>query len=106
MTADYISAQSVRVAVDDTGVAIAFAALEQQDEGAVLEHFWVLPTYIGKGLGKRLFSHVAARASEFTVTSDPHADDFYRKTGARKIGREESAFQGRSLSKFRFRAQA
>ena len=82
VTANYISAQFVWVAVDDHGVAIGFAALEQHDEGPVLEHLWVLPAHIGKGLGKRLFCHVAARVTEFNFTSDPHADDFYVKMGA------------------------
>ena len=106
VTADYIQAHSVWIALDAHGEAIAFAALERHETGAVLEHLWVLPAYIGRGIGKRLFERVASEAAEFTFTSDPHADGFYRKLGARKIGDAPSAHQGHCLSRFRFRALA
>jgi len=106
VTADYIRRHTVWVAVDTAGEAIAFAALEQQGRGAVLEHLWVLPTFIGVGIGKRLFRRVAECTTEFTFTSDPQADDFYHKMGAEKIGEIASTYQGRNLSQFRFRAES
>lgn len=44
----------------------------------------------------------AQGASEFTFTSDPQADGFYLKLGARIIGEVESERQGRTLSLFRY----
>lgn len=102
VSAAYIRAHSVWVADDGQGESIAFAALEQHDKGAALEHLWVRPAYIGQGIGRRLFQHVARQTAEFTFTSDPHADGFYRALGAERIGERASAHQGRSLSVFRF----
>ena len=102
VTAGYIAAHSVCAAVDEADDAIAFAALERAAAGDVLEHLWVLPEYIGMGIGRRLFQQVASESPAFTFTSDPHADDFYRRMGARKIGEAASEFQGRALTKFRY----
>ncbi len=104
VSAEYIQKHSVWVAAE--GDVIAFAALEQDDGGAALEHLWVLPAYIGQGIGRRLFLHVARQAAEFTFTTDPHADGFYRKLGAIKIGEVASIYQGRSLSVFRYQARS
>ena len=81
---------------------LPFAALETGAKGAVLEHLWVLPDHMGRGIGTRLFHHIAARTGEFTFTSDPQADGFYLKLGARVIGQVESDYQGRTLSLFRY----
>ena len=102
VTADYITRHSPVVAEDDVCGVVAFAALEQGARGAVLEHLWVLPEFMGRGIGSRLFRHIARLASEFTFTSDPQADGFYRKLGARIIGAVESDHQGRTLSLFRY----
>ncbi|MDE2637909.1 MAG: GNAT family N-acetyltransferase [Chloroflexota bacterium] len=102
VTADYIRAHSPVVAVDDDGGVVAFAALEREAQGAVLEHLWVLPGFMGRGIGSRLFRHIAGLASEFTFTSDPQADGFYLQLGARVIGEVESDHQGRTLSLFRY----
>ena len=106
LSADYIRAHAVWVAQGAAGEALAFAALERSEHGARLEHLWVLPAHIGKGIGRRLFEHVAGQARDFTFTSDPHADGFYVKLGAEKTGEVASTLQGRSLSVFRYRAPA
>ena len=94
ISSDYIKAHSPLVALDDRGRIVAFAALEQGPEAAVLEHLWVLPDFMGRGIGARLFRQIAALTQAFTFTSDPHADGFYLKLGARVIGEVESANQG------------
>ena len=102
VTADYITRHSPVVAVDDDCGPVAFAALERDAQGAVLEHLWVLPAFMGRGIGSRLFRHIARRAIEFTFTSDPQADGFYLKQGARVIGAVVSEHQGLTLSLFRY----
>jgi GNAT superfamily N-acetyltransferase len=98
----YIEANRVWVAMVDTRQPVGFAAIEQHGEEAVLEHLWVLPDYIGKGIGRRLFLYVATIVPRFVFTSDPHADEFYRKLGARKIGVCQSVLQNRALTKFEY----
>jgi GNAT superfamily N-acetyltransferase len=65
----------------------------------------VLPDYMGHGIGKRLFRHVAATTPAFVFTSDPHADDFYHRMGAHKIGDHYSALQETMLTTFRYVAK-
>lgn len=103
VTADYIAARQVWVAVTGSDKPVAFAALEQHQDGAVLEHLWVLPEYMGRGIGASLMQRVAIEAPEFTFTSDPHADAFYYKLGARKVGEVHSTLQGRILTRFIYR---
>jgi len=102
ITSEYIEKHSAWVAADEEGSIVAFAALETGAKGAVLEHLWVLPDHIGRGIGTCLFHHIAAQTGEFTFTSDPQADGFYLKLGARVIGQVESDYQGRTLSLFRY----
>ena len=106
ITSQYIEQHAPWVAENETCRPVAFAALEQGAAGAVLEHLWVLPEYMGRGIGRRLFRRIAARTGAFTFTSDPQADGFYLKLGAQLIGQVESDFQGRELSLFRYDATA
>lgn len=99
---EYIEANRVWVATVDTPQPVGFAAIEQHGSEAVLEHLWILPGYIGKGIGKRLFLYVTTIVPRFVFTSDPHADEFYRKLGARKIGEYNSVLQNRTLTKFEY----
>lgn len=106
ITREYIDRHSPLAAQDEKGFAVAFAALERTAKGAVLAHLWVLPDYMRRGIGTRLFHRIAQDAGEFSFTSDPQADGFYLKLGARLIGKVQSEHQGRALSLFRYRAAA
>jgi len=73
------------------GEAIGFYALVGGECGLDLEHLWVLPDWIGTSLGRKLFKHAMARAKELgaetvTIESDPNAEGFYRRMGARRVG--------------------
>ena len=99
---EYLKTNRVWVASVDKLRPVGFAAIEQRGEEAILDHLWVLPDYMGRGIGKRLFLHVAATIPRFVFTSDPHADAFYRKLGAQKIGDHYSVLQKRMLTKFEY----
>ena len=80
--------------------AVGFYALVGRERGLDLEHLWVLPARIGTGLGRRLFGHAMARAKELgaetvTIESDPHAEGFYRRMGARRAGENVYELEGR-----------
>ena len=73
------------------GEAVGFYALVGGGRRLDLEHLWVLPAWIGTGLGRRLFGHAMRRAQELgaktvTIESDPNAEGFYRRMGARLAG--------------------
>jgi N-acetylglutamate synthase-like GNAT family acetyltransferase len=73
------------------GEIVAWAALIPPSEGvAVLDDLWVDPTAICRGVGSRLFRHVADRARELGAKrlewgAEPNAVGFYEKVGGRKL---------------------
>lgn len=82
------------VATQKTSICGFSAACEVKGE-RMLDHLWIDPSYIGKGLGRLLFLEGVARAkglgwSSFTIASDPYAEAFYVKMGAKRIGEKES----------------
>jgi len=100
-TPEYVVENQVWVAILDEQI-IGVVAVEHTDDEIVLEHLWVSPDVIGKGVGRKLFTHVTEHEPEFVLTSDPNADAFYIKMGAVKIGEVESTMQGRMLTKFHY----
>ena len=72
-------------------------------EVAELDDLWVEPSAIGEGIGKALWQHAVATARargcrELRVQSDPHAEGFYRRMGATRIGTKgSSVIPGRAL---------
>lgn len=80
--------------------SIGFYALSLKGTKASLEHLWVLPEYMGKGVGKRLFEHARSRCKEIgagilEIESDPNAKGFYERMGAKKVGQAASEVDGR-----------
>lgn len=68
-----------------------------------LHDLFVEPGYIGKGHGKRLWDHAIelARGLGFrtvVLTADPHAEPFYLRQGAIRVGEKSSSvLPGRTL---------
>jgi GNAT superfamily N-acetyltransferase len=77
-------------------------AIRVRDDASELEHFWVLPGFMGKGVGRKLFEHALETAREkganhMRIESDPNATDFYRKLGAHQVGEVPGRPEGRVL---------
>ncbi|WP_027964100.1 GNAT family N-acetyltransferase [Halalkalibacillus halophilus] len=74
-----------------------------------LDALFIAPDFIGKGVGRVLWSDLIEKAKEsnlkdFTIESDPEAAGFYVKMGAEKIGYTNSTvFPGRSLPVFKMK---
>jgi GNAT superfamily N-acetyltransferase len=86
----FVRDNEVYVAVSG-GEPVGFYALVGGGRGLDLEHLWVLPAWIGTGLGRKLFGHAMRRAQELgartvTIELDPNAEGFYRRMGARRAG--------------------
>ena len=84
---------------DVNGQIVGFHALLETAESWRLEHLWILPQEMGRGFGRSLFTHAAARAAErgavcLTIEADPNAEPFYRRMGAIRIGLLASEIDG------------
>jgi len=81
------------------GQAVGFYVLAGGAKRRSLEHFWVLPKAMGLGIGRALFSHAVQRAKALGVKaieieSDPNAEKFYERMGARRVGENVTELEG------------
>jgi GNAT superfamily N-acetyltransferase len=70
---------------------MGFCAISIEDERASVEHLWVLPERMSKGVGTELFKYMLAGCQELgarvlEIESDPNAQGFYERMGAQKVG--------------------
>jgi GNAT superfamily N-acetyltransferase len=76
---------------EDDGTIAAWAALTPPRDGvAILDHLWVAPHAMGRGIGSKLFELAADRArrlgaSRLEWSAEVHAVGFYEKVGGRKL---------------------
>jgi GNAT superfamily N-acetyltransferase len=96
-TPEYFQANESWVAEVDNS-PVAFYTIQEKDGSAWLENMWVLPEYIGKGIGKELFLHAVSRSRlmghlVIKLEADPNALGFYEKMGMRKIGETSYPFE-------------
>jgi GNAT superfamily N-acetyltransferase len=100
ITPAYVEQHEVFVATYD-GKLIGFYALMGVQSKTELDHLWVLPEMIGKGIGRQLLAHAMERSAAMNVEaieidSDPNAEGFYLKAGAKKIGEVISELEGKA----------
>lgn len=98
ITPEYLAHNEVYVVADE-GMVAGFYALTVAADKVELDHLWIRPEHIGKGLGKDLFVHAMQRAaalgaSTVEITADPNAEGFYRKMGAVRVGEVRSELDG------------
>lgn len=104
VTVDYIRSATVRsILVDDR--LVGFYALKQAE--GILDHFWLVPEVIGKGVGRFAFTHASSMARSLglqtlLIISDVDAAGFYLHMGAQKVGEFYSPHQNRLLPKLLF----
>ncbi|MGH0031113.1 MAG: GNAT family N-acetyltransferase [Myxococcota bacterium] len=88
--------------IDLDGEPAAFYTLRPVEQGVELEHLFVEPHALRRGLGRRLWEHAVERAREaghraIWIQSDPNAEGFYRAVGARKERDVPTSIPGRTL---------
>lgn len=84
------------------GEIAGFYALSCRENACELEHMWVDPPHIGSGVGACLFRHAVHTVRSLgrpvlSIVSDPHAEGFYLRMGARRAGQVPSTPAGRVL---------
>ena len=94
LSEEYLGAATVLVARERDGRPLAVAAIEESP-GATgsgnLEHLWVEPSAQGRGLGRRMVAAAVETArsrglASLEIASDPGAEAFYLRLGARRVG--------------------
>ena len=72
------------------------------EKGWWLEHIFVLPDFINKGIGTKLIKHiheisVINKIDKLKIFSDPNSNGFYDKIGAIKIRKSNSSIKDREI---------
>jgi len=96
-TPEYVASMHVFVAEVDGGVA-GVVALGNGDDPEI-EHLWVAPAHQGRGIGRALLERAMSVARErgwraLRIESDPQAEPFYTRFGARRIGDVDAPVAG------------
>jgi len=100
-TAEAIARKTVLVA-EHGGRVLGIVAVNVAGTMAELEDLWIDPDFMGRGLGRRLFYEgldlaKAAQVKTLSVVSDPNAEGFYLRMGARRVDMVPSRPDGRGL---------
>ncbi len=120
ISADDIAGKSIFVHEDHAAPVITgyyslvFLKEDQVFSGGVLAHGWwlehmfVAPLCIGKGIGTRLFGHMREfcldrRIDSVGILTDPHARGFYEKMGCVYLGEYASTIQDSTTPHFECR---
>jgi GNAT superfamily N-acetyltransferase len=100
-TPEFIERHPVHCAVEGDDLVGVYALLFAGAD-CELEHFWIAPARMGRGVGRTLFEHAVERCRAIGVrrlwiNADPNAEGFYRRMGARHVGEVPSTPAGRTL---------
>jgi GNAT superfamily N-acetyltransferase len=90
----------------ENDAAVGFYALRELEGQPFLDDLWVEAARIGAGHGERLWLHALATArglgwTHLLIESEPGAEGFYLRMGARRLGERRSSI-GRLLPLLRF----
>ncbi len=103
--ASYIENNTVKV-ISLNSKIIGFFAIKR-GENDELDHLWLLPEAIGKGIGNIAFDEILVHCkqqgiSSFLITSDPDAEGFYINRGAIRVAQVMSEAQNRMLPQLKY----
>ncbi|HEX7518237.1 MAG TPA: GNAT family N-acetyltransferase [Chthoniobacterales bacterium] len=88
--AEFIAANVTYCAMEDART-VGFYLLTNGSGGLHLDHLWITPRAMGRGIGRALFEHALEQARRLghrtlKIESDPNAEGFYARMGARRVG--------------------
>jgi ribosomal protein S18 acetylase RimI-like enzyme len=98
MRPEFIAANVAFCAMEDDNV-VGFYVLTTEGDGIHLDHLWILPAAMHRGIGRALFEHAAnqARVAGFDlikIEADPNAEGFYKRMGTQRVGTSVSEVEG------------
>ena len=70
---------------------VGFYLVTNENGKVHLDHLWILPDWMSRGIGRALFDHAIGEARRLgyhslTIEADPNAEEFYKRMGAIRIG--------------------
>jgi GNAT superfamily N-acetyltransferase len=94
MRPEFITTNVAYIAVENER-PVGFYVLTQEPDGPHLDHLWILPSSMGRGIGRALFEHAATEVNRLgfrsmKIEADPNAEGFYKRMGAIRIGTSTS----------------
>ena len=98
MRPEFIAANVAYSAMED-GRAVGFYLLTRESDGMHLDHLWIEPHAMGRGIGRALFEHAVEQARRLghrllKIEADPNAEGFYTRMGARRVGAAVTEIEG------------
>lgn len=97
VTPALVAANPTFSAIEDHRV-VGFSSLTAEPRPD-LTHLWVLPSAMGRGVGRALFERAVRHGrvlgfSEIQIEADPNAEGFYRRMGAKRVGTNVTEIEG------------
>lgn len=100
VTPDYVRRHAVYKLEKEDRI-IGFCSVEKHPDYLEIGHLWLMPDYIGQGIGRFLLDQtlqaVAPPGVRIRVEADPNAEAFYLRQGFVRVGQIESYPPGRQL---------
>ena len=98
MRPEFIAANAAYVAIEN-GRPVGFYVLTMEIDDIHLDHLWVLPAAMHRGIGRSLFEHAVAQTRTLgfrliKIEADPNAEGFYQRMGARRTGISVNHIEG------------
>ena len=98
MRPEFIAANVTYSAMEDCRV-VGFYLLTNESDGLHLDHLWIAPDAMGRGIGRALFEHALDQTRSLghrtlKIEADPNAEGFYTRMGARRIGANVTNIEG------------
>ena len=99
MRPEFIAANIAYTAIEN-GRAVGFYVLTTEEDGLHLDHLWIMPAAMRRGIGRSLFKHAVEQAGNsgfrlIKIEADPNAEGFYQRMGATRVGMNVTEIDGR-----------
>lgn len=102
ITPDYIIKNNVFKLISDGKIIGFYSFLKLENNILKLDFLFILPEYIGSGIGKLLMTDFIDKAKNLNIEkiildADPNAEKFYKKFGFQTYNKLESSVKNRFL---------